>query len=94
MTQSTTGPNARKQQPPRVHLTWSVEHPMGTCQHCNGKTVLAIAPSAWDVDSESAQADGFDENEFVDGVETDAEVTGHWCPGCRSLVSVSVNQPG
>lgn len=77
----------------QLHLTWSAESPRGKCPHCNSTTLLAIAPRCWDIDCDSAAAAGR-EYAFYEGVEIDAEITGHWCDECRLLVSVSVNQPG
>lgn len=78
------------------HITWSIEKGDGLCPVCGEKTVLVIAGNTWDVDSEP-YGDEDDKNvvgdRFIDGVEVgdDAEVTGHWCPTCNKLCSLSLN---
>lgn len=81
----------------KTHFTWSIEKDRGRCPDCGAKTVLAIAESNWTVDSEP-YGDQDEDNEsvgdrFYDGVEVghDAEITGHWCPECDKLCSLSLN---
>lgn len=78
----------------RTHFTWSIEHPRGECPFCGDKTVLIIAPGLWDVDEESTiETVGEDryDNELIDGVTVHEELTGHYCPKCDKLVSLSLN---
>ncbi len=69
----------------RNHLTWSVETPGGKCPKCNTKTILIIAPLNWNIDDDGDNIDN-------DGdVEVRDEVTGHFCPQCERLRSLSLN---
>lgn len=67
----------------RNHLTWSVETHDGKCPECNVETVLVNAPSYWMPDNHGR--DSGDDVEVVD------EVTGHYCPKCKRLRSLSLN---
>lgn len=60
------------------------------CSKCNSKTILVATSGQWDVDAEP----------FKDGEETSkdtpeevfvGEVSGHYCPKCEMLVSLSYN---
>jgi Zn ribbon nucleic-acid-binding protein len=62
----------------KTHLTWSIERG-GKCPTCNGATRLVIAPRHW------RDADEDEEHELYD------EVSGHFCPSCHTLVSLSLN---
>ena len=70
-----------------MQLTWNEHAKRGECPGCDGVTVLVVAPITWEVDEESVLA-----GEYPDGIEVNAEVTGHWCDECQRLVSISVNQ--
>lgn len=62
-----------------THITWSIERG-GKCPHCGSETRLVLAPHLWrDVD------DPENEIKVVD------EVSGHYCPTCQLLVSLSFN---
>ena len=69
-----------------MHLKWSIERAENKCPDCGGDTLLIVAPLQWDVDSES------DPNDEQGGsVEVNEEVSGHYCPECCQLTSLSVN---
>lgn len=71
---------------PRTHFTWSIEGPRGLCSECNGETALVIADGEWKVDYESPLCDS-----LGGYAEIREEITGHYCPNCRKLVSLSLN---
>lgn len=62
----------------RNHLTWSEERDDNRCPTCGRKTLLVIAPHDWNVDE-------------GDSVEVHEEITGHYCPKCQRLRSLSFN---
>lgn len=68
-----------------THITWSIEKD-GRCPKCNSRTVLVVAPEWWQVDPDSENAELADDEYNV--VE---EITGHYCPSCGDLVSLSFN---
>ncbi len=58
------------------------------CNACGTKTILVSAPAyEWDIDSEE---ECYEELGYE--VQVDAKVTGHYCPECRVLTSLSFNQ--
>jgi hypothetical protein len=67
------------------HLTWSDENPGGKCPACSAPTILVIAPPDWEVDSEA------DHEQAGWNVGVTEEITGHWCPECHQLRSLSFN---
>lgn len=68
-----------------THFTWSTEK-KDACPECSGQTVLVIA-RAWEADSENESHSDI-AGEWVEVAE---EITGHWCPECRALRSLSFN---
>lgn len=79
-----------------THFTWSVEVGESKCPECNGKTVLVCAPERWSPDAASAaRFHGGDEDEgdemVLEGVMINEELSGHYCPTCQKLCSVSFN---
>jgi hypothetical protein len=74
-----------------MHTTWSMET-NGECPNCAIPTVLVVA-SAWFAGSEQPEYEKATGDKTVAGeyVSVDEEVTGHWCPKCQRLVSLSLN---
>lgn len=70
----------------RTHFTWSVEAPGNRCPTCSTETVLVISDCEWKVDYENPRAE-----ELGGSVEIHEEITGHYCPDCQKLVSLSLN---
>jgi hypothetical protein len=68
-----------------THLTWSIENDADIHKECGGKIVLVTAFHQMVVHSEDP------EFKDVDMVEVDEEISGHFCMGCRTLVSLSLN---
>jgi hypothetical protein len=66
-----------------IQLTWSVGTEEGTCPKCDARTVLVVAPDMWRMVDEDAGADP--------GVSIYDEVSGHACPKCNRLISLSFN---
>ncbi len=76
----------------RTHFTWSIETPGGKCPMCDGKTVLVtfpgnVEPHEGDDNAEAFAAAGGGD----DWIELHEEVSGHFCPACHKLVSLSLN---
>lgn len=67
----------------RTHFTWSIEQD-GKCP-CGEKTALVIVGSEWQIDSEDPL---YRERDYA---SVEDEVSGHWCPECQRLVSLSFN---
>jgi hypothetical protein len=70
-----------------THLTWSIEVGDNQCPDCKVDTVLVVAPLDWSVDQEGRKYEG----EYA---TVHDEVTGHWCPKCERLRSLSLNTRG
>jgi len=66
------------------HLTISDELAGGECPDCKTQTLL-VTTGLWDVDEDSDP----DWN-YPDGLNL-TEVSGHYCPQCESLKSLSIN---
>jgi hypothetical protein len=62
-----------------THITWSIERG-GRCPKCGGEPRLVVAPPNW------SAADAGDTD-----YEIEDEVSGHYCPACSILVSLSLN---
>lgn len=67
----------------KTHLTWSVELHDGTCRDCGSSTLLVMPFLEWKVNDPG--------DDDADTVEIGDEVSGHFCPKCRKLVSLSLN---
>lgn len=62
----------------RTHITWSIEKD-NKCPVCGDAPRLIVAPPHW--------RDANDSDDY----EIDEEVSGHFCPTCRLLISLSLN---
>ncbi len=60
------------------------------CNECNSKTMLVSSYGEWAVDEECYKS-GEDSPEGTPETVFVGEVTGHWCPTCEMLVSISYN---
>lgn len=60
------------------------------CRRCDSKTMLVSASGYWAVDEECYKS-GEDTPEGTPDSVFVGEVSGHWCPSCRHLVSISYN---
>lgn len=67
-----------------LHVTWTQETHDGRCGVCGSAVVLVLASPDWSADQNS--------NQYEDGIDIQAEVSGHWCPECDCLTSLSLNQ--
>jgi len=67
----------------KTHITWSTEEHEGKCPECETATVLVVALAVWKLYDEEGECD--------DTVTVNEEVSGHWCPECERLVSLSLN---
>jgi hypothetical protein len=79
----------------KTHLTLTLNEGPGEagysiCDTCGSRTLLVYPTSYWNVDSEPYKSGEPDVEDPAD-VEIDAEVSGHFCPTCRRLTSLSVN---
>lgn len=72
----------RRQQ---THVTWSIERD-GRCPSCRVVTILVSAPSLWSVPDQERTP-----KPLPDVADVHEEITGHWCPKCERLVSLSLN---
>lgn len=64
----------------KTHVTWSIERDKMKCPYCAGEVRLVLAPHLWrNVD------DPDNEIKVID------EISGHYCPTCQVLVSLSLN---
>lgn len=62
------------------------------CIECKSKTMLVYPSGSWIADSEpfkSGESIPDDEREDIDV----GEITGHWCPQCEILTSLTYNFP-
>jgi len=75
-----------------THLTWSIERGH-FCPSCGTPPVLISAPSEWHADSEQPEYEAATGDTTVadNYVTVDEEITGHWCPKCCRLLSLSLN---
>ena len=53
-------------------------------------TVLVTAPGAWDIHEDGYRKQG-GKTELPEYAEVNEEVSGHWCPKCQRLTSLSLN---
>lgn len=60
------------------------------CNECNSKVMLVSSCGEWQVDEECYKS-GEDTPEDVSDMVFVGEITGHWCPICEMLVSISYN---
>ena len=60
------------------------------CIKCNSKTLLVSALGEWEVDEECFKS-GEDTPEGTPDAVFIGEISGHWCPECVMLVSLSYN---
>lgn len=58
------------------------------CSTCKSKTILVMPHSEWIVDEEPYKAG--EQIELDSEIEV-YEVTGHWCPKCELLISLTYN---
>jgi hypothetical protein len=58
------------------------------CNECNSRTMLVYPIGPWHMDSEAFKSG--EEVEEREEIEV-GEVTGHWCPKCELLISLSYN---
>ena len=72
----------------RTHLTWS-EEKNGKCPSCRCLTVLVTAPASWNIHEDGREQCG--KTELPDYAEIAEEISGHWCPKCQRLTSLSLN---
>jgi hypothetical protein len=74
------------------HITWSIEKG-DRCPGCEGETVLLVAISEMRIaeGDEDTFQDKFYQNNPDGFVEVPEEISGHFCPGCQRLVSLSMN---
>ncbi len=78
---------------PRTHFTWSIERG-DKCPCCGSLTLLVIAPLVWRTDSEANEEymkRKRTKDEPTEEPEVNDEITGHWCPKCQHLCSISLN---
>lgn len=79
----------------KTHITWTFgeigDGKYNVCCRCNSKTMLVIAPAIWDIDSEPF-AEGEKNHNDAGIIDVDEEISGHYCPECRRLTSLSFNQ--
>ncbi len=67
----------------KTHITWNIETKPGKCPDCETETLLALPSRDWRIDDPP-------EDEESD-ITVDEEVSGHFCPKCRRLTSLSLN---
>lgn len=65
------------------HITWSIETPVGCCPRCGTATILCCPDTEWGEVDPPRDGDGY---QFVGD-----EVSGHVCPNCATLCSLSLN---
>ena len=58
------------------------------CNKCNSKTMLVTTSGEWGVDEECFKS-GEDTPESTPDTVYVGEVSGHWCPECEMLISLS-----
>jgi hypothetical protein len=58
------------------------------CGKCKTKLMLVISPGDWDVDDEAFKSGENKPDDCPDEVSI-GEVTGHYCPNCQALTSLS-----
>jgi hypothetical protein len=75
----------------KTHFTWSIESPRDTCPVCDGKTVLITFPPSVEPHEGDDNAEAFEAAGGGDWIELREEVSGHFCPECHKLVSLSLN---
>jgi hypothetical protein len=73
----------------RTHLTWSVEKD-GKCPKCRSLTVLITAQGHRTIHEDGYREQG-GKRELPDYASVDEEVSGHWCPKCQRITSLSLN---
>jgi Zn finger protein HypA/HybF involved in hydrogenase expression len=62
------------------------------CNTCNSRTFLIIAGSDWDIDREGFEESGHNPADASDHcVMVREEITGHFCPQCEKITSLSFN---
>ncbi|KKL57401.1 hypothetical protein LCGC14_2235800 [marine sediment metagenome] len=62
------------------------------CIECKSKTILVYPIGPWTPDDEPFKAGEVITCEELDDIEI-GEVTGHWCPTCEILTSLTYNFP-
>lgn len=55
------------------------------CPTCSAQTILIHSSAVFGV------ADDDKYREFPDGIETELEISGHWCQKCRVVTSLTIN---
>lgn len=73
-----------------THFTWSIEQ-ADSCPNCKGETLLLVAFGQMSIAEGDANTFQNKHYEEEGSVEIDEEISGHWCPECRKLVSLSFN---
>jgi hypothetical protein len=78
---------------PITHFTWSIERG-DKCPRCGSLTLLVLAPLVWRTDPE-ANAEYMKKKrtkeEPTEEPEIIEDISGHWCPKCWALASLSFN---
>lgn len=73
----------------RTHLTWSAEN-NEKCPSCRCLTVLVTPMASWNIHEDGYREQG-GKAELPDYAEVGEEISGHWCPKCQRLTSLSLN---
>lgn len=69
----------------RTRLHFSDEHRDVVCPTCSSQTILIHSSDVFQV------ADDDKCREFHAGIETELEISGHWCPKCHVVTSLTIN---
>ena len=72
----------------KTHVTWSIETPDGKCPKCATATILVSTPEEWKVPHEDEHGEEIENDPYL---TVHDEVTGHVCPKCSRLCSLSIN---
>ena len=62
------------------------------CNECKSKTILVFPCELWQADSEPYKSGEEITDEDLSEIFV-GEVSGHWCPKCEMLISLSYNFP-
>ena len=77
----------------KTHVTWD-RSLNNKCPDCQGETLLVVALGEMRIaegDEGTFQNAHYEETEIV---EIEEEISGHYCPECHQLVSLSLNAFG
>ena len=64
------------------------------CGDCGGPVILIVAPHVWEIADPENAAKVVGESDSIDCVEVSEELSGHYCPKCERLCSLSFNHVG